>query len=298
LLRYARIDTSIIIGIMPNDTNTPPKTTSYNDIDLNRWRDYDDILTDSLSLFPSRAKEGGHQLDYHGNFIPQIATQLFTRYTRQNEIILDMFLGSGTSALEAMNLGRRCVGVELKPDLIDYVRQKISPKANWEQQVQLIQGNSADSEMSARIRPALQLLGSKYAHFLMLHPPYADIIKFSNLPADLSNAASLDAFLNAFEAVARNGYELLAPGRFAGLVIGDKYDHGELLPLGFLCMERMNRVGFKTKAIIVKDIQGNEKGKGRTANLWRYRALAGGYYIFKHEYVIVMFKPRGRGAQR
>jgi len=283
---------------MPNDTNTPPKTTSYNDIDLNRWRDYDDILTDSLWLFPSRAKEGGHQLDYHGNFIPQIATQLFTRYTRQNEIILDMFLGSGTSALEAMNLGRRCVGVELKPDLIDYVRQKISPKANWEQQVQLIQGNSADSEMSARIRPALQLLGSKYAHFLMLHPPYADIIKFSNLPADLSNAASLDAFLNAFEAVARNGYELLAPGRFAGLVIGDKYDHGELLPLGFLCMERMNRVGFKTKAIIVKDIQGNEKGKGRTANLWRYRALAGGYYIFKHEYVIVMFKPRGRGAQR
>ncbi len=298
MLRYARIDTSIIIGIMPNDTNTPPKTTSYNDIDLNRWRDYDDILTDSLWLFPSRAKEGGHQLDYHGNFIPQIATQLFTRYTRQNEIILDMFLGSGTSALEAMNLGRRCVGVELKPDLIDYVRQKISPKANWEQQVQLIQGNSADSEMSARIRPALQLLGSKYAHFLMLHPPYADIIKFSNLPADLSNAASLDAFLNAFEAVARNGYELLAPGRFAGLVIGDKYDHGELLPLGFLCMERMNRVGFKTKAIIVKDIQGNEKGKGRTANLWRYRALAGGYYIFKHEYVIVMFKPRGRGAQR
>jgi hypothetical protein len=56
-------------------------------------------------------------------------------------------------------------------------------------------------------------------------------------------------------------------------------------------MERMNRAGFKTKAIIVKNIEGNEKGKGKAANLWRYRALAGGYYIFKHEYIIVFFKP-------
>jgi hypothetical protein len=64
-----------------------------------------------------------------------------------------------------------------------------------------------------------------------------------------------------------------------------------LIPLGFWCMERANRVGFKTKAIVVKNIEGNEQGKGRTSNLWRYRAMAGGYYIFKHEYVIIFRKP-------
>ena len=35
---------------------------------------------------------------------------------------------------------------------------------------------------------------------------------------------------------------------------------------------------------------GNERAKGKTANLWRYRALAGGFYIFKHEYVMVFQK--------
>ena len=40
-----------------------------------------------------------------------------------------------------------------------------------------------------------------------------------------------------------------------------------------------------------KDMQGNERAKGKTANLWRYRALAGGFYIFKHEYVMVFQKP-------
>jgi hypothetical protein len=57
-------------------------------------------------------------------------------------------------------------------------------------------------------------------------------------------------------------------------------------------MERAQRAGYRVKAIVVKDIQGNEIGKGRSANLWRYRALAGGYYIFKHEYVIVLQKPK------
>ena len=107
----------------------------------------------------------------------------------------------------------------------------------------------------------------------------------------MSNAPTTAAFLDGFETVARHGYELLAPGRFAALIIGDKYAQGELVPLGFWCMERMNRVGFKTKAIIVKNIEGNEKGKGKSAKLWRYRALAGGYYIFKHEYIILFFKP-------
>ncbi len=276
-------------GAMDNTDRKPPKTPRYSDIDLTRWRTYDHIFTDSLWLFPARAKAGGHRLDYHGNYIPQIATQLFTRYTKKDEIVLDLFLGSGTSALEAVNLGRKCVGVELKPELVDYVREKIPVEARA--RVRLIAGDSGAESTADAVRAALQSLGSEQAHFLMLHPPYADIIKFSDQPNDLSNAPTTAEFLDAFEAVARHGYELLAPGRFAALIIGDKYAGGELQPLGFWCMERMRRVGFKTKAIIVKDIQGNEKGKGRDANLWRYRALAGGYYIFKHEYIFVMFKP-------
>jgi len=73
-------------------------------------------------------------------------------------------------------------------------------------------------------------------------------------------------------------------------VIGDKYANGQLDPLGFRCMQAMNEVGFKTKSIIVKNIEGNEKAKGKDNNLWRYRALAGGFYIFRHEYVIILFK--------
>ncbi len=273
----------------------PPKHTPWSDLDLNRWREYEEIKTDSLWIYPNRASGDGHKLDYHGNYIPQIATQLLTRYSKKDEIVLDLFLGSGTTAIEAARLGRRCIGVELKPELVEYVRGKISPEL-LDSRIRLLQGDSATPETIGRVVEALQTMKTSLrpgaAHLLILHPPYADIIKFSDRSDDLSNAPTTEAFLEGFEAVARHGYNLLAPGRFAALIIGDKYAEGELVPLGFWCMERMNRVGFKTKAIIVKNIEGNEKGKGKAANLWRYRALAGGYYIFKHEYVIIFFKPK------
>jgi hypothetical protein len=268
----------------------PPKNKPWSDIDLNRWRDYEHVLTDSLWIFPSRASGEGHKLDYHGNFIPQIATQTFTRYSKAGEVILDMFLGSGTSAIEALNLDRRCIGVELKTDLVEYVRDKLPPD-RLDSDVHLIQGDSTTQATADAVRAALTAMGETHAHLLMLHPPYHDIIPFSDQPEDLSNAPDAEVFLDMLENVACHGYDLLAPGRFAVLVIGDKYEKGKLTPLGFWCMERLNRVGFKTKAIVVKNIEGNERGKGRASNLWRYRALAGGYYIFKHEYVIIFRKP-------
>ena len=105
-----------------------PLTKSYNDIDLNNWKNYSHILTDTLWEFQSRDKSNGHSYDYHGNYIPQIAQQLYERFTKKGDIVLDLFFGSGTSGIEAVNMGRRCIGVELKQDLVDYVSKKFDSK--------------------------------------------------------------------------------------------------------------------------------------------------------------------------
>lgn len=269
-----------------------PKRLPYSDIDLSRWREYDHIWTDSLWIIPSRDRTGGHQLDYHGGFVPQIATQTFLRYTRRDDVVLDLFLGSGTSAVEAVRLNRRLIGVELRVDLVEKVRDKI-PAHLLDDRVVILQGDSTQAATVDHVRRALNRMEVPQAHLLILHPPYHDIIRFSEDPADLSNAPDLETFLDRFETVARHGFDLLEPSRFAVLIIGDKYTRGELIPLGFYCLDRMQRAGFRPKAIVVKNIVGNERGKGKTANLWRYRALAGGYYIFKHEYVVLFQKPAG-----
>ena len=265
------------------------KTTSYSDINLKQWRDYEHVKTDTLWEFPSRLKEGGHSNEYHGNYIPHIAQQIYERYTKKDDVVLDMFFGSGTSGIEAVNMKRRCIGVELKKDLVDTVSAKFTSK-QLVTDVNIICADSASDNVKEKIYDRLQIMGEEKAQLLMLHPPYDDIIKFSDKKEDLSNCATTEEFYNLFEKVAKNGYDMLEKGRFACLIIGDKYANSQHIPLGFECMARMNKCGFITKAIIIKDMQGNERAKGKTANLWRYRALAGGFYIFKHEYVMVFQK--------
>ena len=46
---------------------------------------------------------------------------------------------------------------------------------------------------------------------------------------------------------------------------------------------------FKLKSIIVKNFEGTTGKRGQD-KLWRYRALMGGFYIFKHEYILLFQK--------
>ena len=70
------------------------------------------------------------------------------------------------------------------------------------------------------------------------------------------------------------------------IVIGDKYLKGQWIPLGFHCMNEAQKLGLTLKSIVVKNMEGNRAKHGKDA-IWRYRALASDYYIFKHEYILI-----------
>jgi len=52
---------------------------------------------------------------YPAKFIPQIPGTLICRLSVRGELVLDPFGGSGTTALEAVRLGRRAVSVDANP---------------------------------------------------------------------------------------------------------------------------------------------------------------------------------------
>ena len=83
-----------------------PDVSPLNDIDVNQWKAYDEIITDSMWLVGSRDKAGAHTAELHGNFIPQIPHQAMLRYTKRGEVVLDTFLGNGTTMIECKRLGR------------------------------------------------------------------------------------------------------------------------------------------------------------------------------------------------
>lgn len=258
----------------------------YNDLDMHNWHNYSDISTDSLWIINKRDNSGIHSGHYHGNFIPQIPYQLFSRYTKKGDWILDPFMGSGTSIIEAINMDRNSIGIELQENIVENVYSRLSQVNNNSKYI-LFQGDSANLNIEQKLKQS----AVERVQFIIYHPPYWDIIKFSDNKDDLSNATSLHNFLDKFSQVIDNTSKILEKNRYCALVIGDKYANSQIIPLGYYCMNLFLEKNFLLKAIVVKNFD-ETKGKSGTKGIWRYRALASDFYIFKHEYIFVFKKLR------
>jgi hypothetical protein len=270
-----------------------PDVSFFSDIDVSQWKAYDEVITDSLWLIGSRDKTGAHTAELHGNFIPQIPHQAILRYTKRGEIVLDTFSGNGTTLIECRRLGRNGVGIELLPNLVKRSRELIAKQANPRAvKTTVIQGDSTLPKTMLEVQTLLKKeYGREQVQLIIMHPPYHDIIKFSEDPRDLCNAPTTEDFLESFGSVVKNSYDLLGGKRFLVLVIGDKYTKGEWVPLGFYTMQKVLENGYKLKSIVVKNIVGN-RAKRNMEHFWRRRALKWGFYVFKHEYVMFFQKRR------
>ncbi|MEK6407172.1 MAG: DNA methyltransferase [Acidobacteriota bacterium] len=262
------------------------KTSKINDINLHRWKEHTDIITDSLWVLPKRDSAGAHLASYWGNFIPQIPHQLMLRYTKKGDWVLDPFVGSGTTLIECRRLGRNGIGIELNSGVANQARELVGKENNrYSVRTEIVAGD-------ARKIDALRMmddLDSKRVQLLIMHPPYHDIISFSEDCNDLSNAATTDEFLKMFGEALDNIDPVLERGRYFALVVGDKYSKGEWIPLGFHCMSEVLKRAYSLKSIVVKNFE-ETRAKRDQKQLWRYRALAGGFYIFKHEYIFIFKK--------
>jgi DNA modification methylase len=265
---------------------TEDKTSKINDLNLNRWKEYDDLITDSLWVMGKRDKSGAHSAGYWGNFIPQIPNQFIRRYTKKGDWVLDSFLGSGTTLIECKRLGRNGIGIELNDEVIKIAKKNLAKeKNNNKVKTKVLKGDSRKADLKSE----LIKLKTDSVQFVLLHPPYWDIIEFSKKKSDLSNAKSIEDFLQMFGRVIDNTCGVLDKGRYLAVIIGDKYSDGEWIPLGFYTMQEVMKRGYKLKSTIVKNFD-TTKGKMNQKELWRYRALAGGFYIFKHEYIFLFQK--------
>lgn len=255
-----------------------------NDLDLKEWKSIE-VNTDSLWIIDKRDNSGVHNANYHGNFVPQIPRELMQRFTKKGDFVLDAFLGGGTTLIETQRLERNGIGIELQEEVAKQTKKLIKQEAKENLVSDIYVGDSSNFEYDK----LLEKYNIDNVQFIIYHPPYWDIIKFSEQEKDLSNCPTLENFLEKLEKTIVDSTKILQKGRYCAIVIGDKYEKGQVVPLGFYCMQLFQKHKMKLKAILVKNFN-ETKGKQNQQALWKYRALANNLYLFKHEYIFVFRK--------
>jgi len=246
------------------------------------------INVESLWLIGPRAKGGKRENNYHGNFAPQIPEQMIRRYTKDGGIVLDMFMGSGTTLFEAETLGHPYIGFDINDDIISYVYRKME-KSNAKFLI-----HNCDITDSAKVSLALSddliRLQDTGVDLIMSHPPYLNIIKFTDKEEDLSNITDVSTFVKFYIRGVKSVWPFLKKNQYFVLVIGDLWRNGEVVPLGFYLMNAIKQeFNCKLKGIVIKDMVGNRAKLG-LENLWKSRALKSDNFLFKHEYIYVFKK--------
>lgn len=247
--------------------------TKTNDIDKTNWKDFSDISS-SLWLINRDSDKQDNKL--HGCFVYQVAENLVIRYTKKEELVVDLFAGSGTTQRVCKALKRSCIGYDLS-----YKESLISSYNGF-----TIANIPCDTTKNDEV---ISNFNGK-AKLVILHPPYFDIVKFSDNPDDMSNL-TMETFIDRMKQVFNNAFNLLQDKGYIALVFGDIYKNGRLYPASDIA-DIAKQFPLILRAIYVKNMEGNEKSgqSGKNANLWKYRSLVGGFAIFKHEYIYVWRK--------
>jgi DNA modification methylase len=250
------------------------------------------ILYGTVWSFPKRGRWGTHRSDYRGNWPPQIPRILIETYTKRGSVVLDPMVGSGTTCIEAVLLGRKCIGVDVnKQSLIlawhrlYSLAKHISPTDPIEpiRDVQLYVGDARN----------LTKVSSDSVDLVATHPPYWRTLRYtSGLPNDISMERNLRKYLDSISAVAGEAYRALRPNGVFAILLGDSRKKKHYVPVSMYALKKILERGFILMEEVVK-IQHRIKD---TQVYWE--RFDRDFLMIKHEKLYIFRKPSYVGEER
>uniref|UniRef100_A0A7C3ER90 Methyltransferase domain-containing protein n=1 Tax=candidate division WOR-3 bacterium TaxID=2052148 RepID=A0A7C3ER90_UNCW3 len=239
--------------------------------------------TTTVWSFKQRGNWATHNGKYRGNWSPYIPRNVILKYSKPGDLVLDYFAGSGTTAVEAKLLGRRCIALDINPACVSLTKQHL----DFNLPSNLFSGKMSAFEPEVRIGDARNLgwIPDGSVDLICAHPPYAGIIKYgSKIEGDLSNLGIAE-FLLEIEKVAQESFRVLKLGGKCAILIGDTRRKKHILPLGFQTIDVFLRAGFRLKELVIK-----RQYNCKTTGFWYDKSVQYNFLLLAHEYLPIFEK--------
>ena len=224
-----------------------PFVNRLNDLDPKTW------LKFQKSWFvhaPPPRKKG--VIRHPAKFPESLAQEFIEFFTKQNQVVLDPMVGTGSTLLAALRSGRHSIGIELSPQYAAIAVQLV----NEEKKVlgesvedilcHVIQGDAAQiTKLSVEYEfPEIDYVLTSPPYWDMLHAKGAQTqkkrrdtpeldIQYSDDPEDLGNIHDYDEFLSKLIEIYVSLKPLLKPRAYLTVIVKNVKKGGKIYPLAW-----------------------------------------------------------------
>lgn len=194
-----------------------------------------------------------------------LATKVIALFTHQGELVLDPFVGSGTTLVAARDLHRNAIGFDLQPSYIELCERRIS-------QIPLFSGTDQIA-ICDDARNIPEYVEPGIVSLILTSPPYANLLnrrrlnksrrvrkndqylkveQYSQDPRDIGTL-ELDDYAKAMGEIFKGLLPLLKPRGHCVINVPDMWWENERITIHIAVIEALRDAGYKLRNTIIWD---------------------------------------------
>ena len=228
-----------------------------------------------------KAQLGVWQFNYEGRdirnktlhpatFPISLAKKVIELFTHRGELVLDPFVGSGTTLLAAMDTNRNAIGFDLQQNYIELTRNRLG--LNQGSLLPELTKQLAICDDARRIR---DYLNHGTVKLIFTSPPYANLLnrqrlnksrrtdarkngqylkveQYSQDPRDLGTLA-VEAYAKEMQSIFKELSILLKPGAHCVIDVPDMWWQDERITIHVALIQALREVGYELRNTIIWD---------------------------------------------
>lgn len=270
-------------------TKRTRNTRHANDLSGKEW------TSNSISVWKDIRKTSDEmRLNHPAMFPIMLVKRIIRCFTTSSEkLILDPFMGSGSTLVGACLLGRTGIGFEIYPDYVELANQRLSFYANHG-------GSNSFHIYPNDARDLSRFLEPCSIDFCFTSPPYWNILtqrrtadnkevrNYGNADVDLGRVSSYTNFIEALGKVFSEVLKVLKPGKYCVVNVMDLRKGNRFYPFHSDLARQLETIGYIFDDMIIWD-------RSHEYNNLRPLGYPSVFRINKvHEYLLIFQKSKVR----
>ncbi len=281
---------------------------TFNGLCASEWAE----LSKSVWNDVSSARQKKH-LKHGATYPEKLCERLIKMYSKKDDVVLDPFLGTGTTVVAAIKSNRNAIGIELTDRFFEVANASVSEAVNSTQLTLFGNDSLGKYELyKGDCSEILKQVPDNKVQITITSPPYADLIHkvvedrtlrhknsafvtdnnattnlYSDDCRDLGNMA-MDEYINKVEQIMVELFRVTKSGGYNAWVVKDFRDTKNKIPyidLHSKIAVAAEKAGFKYHDLIIWD-----QNQHRKLVLLGYPSV---FYVNQnHSYIVIMRKPK------